>query len=191
MGVGQYIKGFVIKVYGIAYYVSKRDALSDSAFVPYADLSADELRQRPDFYELLMRRPLDRTLLLQTNMQLSTETMRSSLGADWKMLTDEAKSTLVDSSMRSRPANERMLRVISSPDNPSRCSCSQVAPPEFNADPTCCARGTELAFTWLRTGKLEVSLDMKDYKPDLMRSSSTDALSFLFSLLRYASMAKS
>ncbi len=164
MGVGQYRKGFVIKVYGIAYYVSKRDALADPVLETYAGLSAEELRSRPDFYYHLRNMGqgntgdarFDRTLLLKTNMQLSAETMRSSLGADWKMLTDEAKETLISSSMEPRPADDAMLKLIQSPENPSRCSCSQVAPPEYEANPTCCARGTELAFTWRKTGELEV-----------------------------------
>jgi hypothetical protein len=165
-GVGQYRKGYVVKVYGIAHYVSKRDVLADKIFEPYAGLSAEELRSRPDFYEILRQMPnlrqpglgmFDRTILLKINMQLSAETMRSSLHADWKFLTDEAKTTLISSSLEPRPANEDMLKTITSPDNPSRCSCSQVAPEEYQADPSCCARGTELGFTWLRTGHLEVS----------------------------------
>lgn len=164
MGIGQFRK-YVIKVYGVAFYVSKRDVLADPTFVQYARLSAEELRARPDFYEHLQRMNLqegtnvgrfERTLLLKTNMQLSTDTMRSSLSAEWKLLTDEAKELLSTSSLRSRPADENMLRLIQSPDNPSRCSCSQTAPPEYNADPGCCARGTELAFTWLKNGSLEV-----------------------------------
>jgi hypothetical protein len=165
-GVGQYRKGYVVKVYGIAHYVSKRDILADKIFEPYAGLSADELRARPEFYEILRQMPnikqpglgiFDRTILLKINMQLSAETMRSSLHADWKFLTDEAKTTLISSSLEPRPANEDMLKTIASPENPSRCSCSQVAPEEYQADPSCCARGTELGFTWLRTGHLEVS----------------------------------
>jgi len=160
MGVGQYRKGYVVKVYGVAFYVSKRDSLSSPAMQPYASLSAEELRQRPDFYELLRTMDssvsIDRTLLLKTNMQLSAETMRSSLQADWSYLTSEAKSTLIDSSMTARPADDAMLKIIRSPDNPSRCSCSQVAPEEYQGNPDCCARGTELAFTWLKSGNLEV-----------------------------------
>ena len=170
MGVGQYRKGFVIKVYGIAFYVSKRDALAEPTLEPYAGMSADELRQRPDFYSLFRNMNkgkesanVDRTLLLKTNMQLSTETMRSSLQADWQYLTDEAKATLIDSSMKPRPAGPEMLKVIASPDNPSKCSCSQTAPPEYEADPNCCARGTELAFTWLKNGNLEVSYRGREF----------------------------
>lgn len=166
MGVGQYRKGYVIKVYGIAFYVSKRDVLAHKVFEPYAGLTAEELRNRPDFYETLRQPPapshplghgmFDRTILIKTNMQLATETMRSSLQADWKLLSEEAKTTMISSSLEPRPADAGMLKIISSPENPSRCSCSQVAPPEYEADPSCCARGTELGFTWLRTGGLEV-----------------------------------
>jgi hypothetical protein len=161
MGVGQYYK-FMMKVYGVAYYVSKRDTLSSPSMEAFATLSREELRHRPDFYQLLRTQTsshtMERTLMLKTNMQLSAETMRSSLGADWKMLTEEAKSTLISSSMEPRPADADMLALIASPDNPSKCSCASVAPPEYKADPTCCARGTELAFTWLKSGDLEVSV---------------------------------
>lgn len=166
-GVGIYRKGFVIKVYGIAYYVSKRDVLADPSFSPFASMTADQLRTRQDFYEILRKmgnreagreRVFDRTIMLKTNMQLSAETMRSSLQADWSYLTDEAKSTLVGVSMKARPAEDEMLALIQSPDNPSRCSCSQVAPPEYNANPECCARGTELVFTWTKANELEVRL---------------------------------
>ena len=98
----------------------------------------------------------DRTLMLKLNMQLSTDTMRSSLQADWKMLTEERKNILINSSLKSRPADENMLRKIESEENPSRCSCGQVAPEEYNADPSCCARGTELMFTWRKNGDVEV-----------------------------------
>lgn len=164
-GVGQYRKGFVVKVYGVAYYVSKRDVLADPLFEPYAMMSADELRKRPDFYEILRHLPsrknpeygrFERTIIIKTNMQLAAETIRSSLQADWKMLTEEAKHTLITSSLQARPATADMLKLIQSPENPSRCSCSQVAPAEYQADPSCCARGTELAFTWLSSGDLEV-----------------------------------
>lgn len=160
-GVGIYRKGFVIKVYGIGFYISKRDVLADASFEPFASLTADRLRDRPDFYELLRsrERALDRTIMLKTNMQLSTDTMRSSLGADWSYLTDESKALLVEFSTVPRPADDTMLEIIQSPENPSRCSCSQVAPPEYNADPDCCARGTELVFTWTKENELEVRLN--------------------------------
>jgi len=159
-GVGIYRKGFVIKVYGIAFYISKRDVLADASFEPFASLTVDRLRDRPDFYELLRsrERALDRTIMLKTNMQLSAETLRSSLGADWSYLTDEAKQLLVEFSTVPRPADDTMLEIIQSPENPSHCSCSQVAPPEYNANPECCARGTELVFTWTKENELEVSL---------------------------------
>ena len=147
--------------------MSKRDVLADETMEPYASLSSEELRQRQDFFDtlrLMGESPssnvrggtFDRTLLLKTNMQLSTETMRSSLEADWKMLSDDATETLISSSLKARPASERMLAAIKSPENPSRCSCAQSAPPEYEADPSCCARGTELAFTWRKNGLLEV-----------------------------------
>jgi hypothetical protein len=156
-------------VYGIALYVSKRDVLADPAFQPFAGLSSEELRNRPDFYDLLRKRReadddpsvggyFDRTIFLKTNMQLSTESMRSSLDADWKMLSDEAKKILIDTSMEPRPAEEQMLQEIQRADNPSRCSCSQVAPEELQADPSCCARGIELVFTWRKNGDIEVSI---------------------------------
>jgi len=47
--VGQYRKGYVFTVYGVAYSVSKRDVLADPTFTTYASLSAEELRVRPDF----------------------------------------------------------------------------------------------------------------------------------------------
>jgi len=169
MGVGQYRKGYVIKVYGIAYYVSKRDVLADPFFEPYARMSDEDLRTKPEFYHHLRtmnyqnpdttKGNFERTLMLKINMQLSAETMRSSLQADWRMLTEEAKDTLIGSSLKPRPADEDMLKVIQSPDNPSRCSCSQIAPPEYQADPACCARGTELVFTWLKNGDLGVRLN--------------------------------
>jgi hypothetical protein len=153
-------------------YVSKRDVLADPSFQQFAGLTTDELRQRPDFYEKLRTMPpstadpsdggfFDRTLFLKTNMQLSTETMRSSLDSDWKMLSDEHKAMLIDSSLRPRPANEHMLQVIQRADNPSRCSCAQVAPDEYQADPSCCPRGIELAFTWRKNGNLEVRISSK------------------------------
>jgi hypothetical protein len=158
-GMGIYRKGYVIKVYGIAYYVSKRDVVTDPALVRFAALSAEQLRARPDFYEILRKNGhFDRTIMLKTNMQLSAETMRSSLQADWSYLTEEAKQTLVGVSMNARPADEAMLALIQSPDNPSRCSCSQTAPSEYNANPECCARGTELVFTWTKANDLEVRL---------------------------------
>ena len=111
--------------------------LADPLFEPYSTLSQDELRERPDFYSHLRHMPFplddrgglfDRTLFLKLNMQLCTETMRSSLQGDWKMLTEESKNLLTDSSMKSRPADAKMLRTIQSEENPGNCSCGQVAP---------------------------------------------------------------
>jgi hypothetical protein len=90
-------------------------------------------------------------------MQLSTETMRSSLEADWKMLSPEATELLIGTSLEPRAASKSMLQVIQSKDNPSRCSCAQVAPEEYEANISCCARGTELVFTWRKDGSFEVS----------------------------------
>ena len=80
------------KVYGAALYVAKRDVLADPNFSRYATLSSEELRNRDDFYEHLMNMPspgedpmkslggfFDRTLMVKTNMQLSTDAMRKSL----------------------------------------------------------------------------------------------------------------
>lgn len=170
-GVGQYTRTvFNVKVYGVAFYVSKRDVLVDPLMKQYAGLTAEELAQYPEFYEALRRMAsttnkgvnaasFDRTLFLKTNMQIATETMRSSLDADWKMLTQEAKDALIGSSMQSRQASEKMMKFIQSPDNPSRCSCAQLAPEGYDFDPECCARGTELAFTWRKNGNLEVRLN--------------------------------
>lgn len=182
-GMGIYRKGYVIKVYAIAYYVSKRDVRTDPSLERFASLSADQLRLRPDFYAILrkMGNPdsgreslFDRTIMLKTNMQLSAETMRSSLQADWSYLTEEAKSKLVGVSMNTRPADDNMLTLIQSPDNPSRCSCSQTAPPEYEANPECCARGTELVFTWTKANDLEVL--MRDLNLNASKSFLTDKL---------------
>lgn len=159
MGVGQYRKGYVIKVYGIAFYVSKRDVLADPFFADYARMTADELKKRPEFYEHLRTTDdnFDRTIIIKINMQLAAETIRSSLHADWKMLTDEAKNALINSSLKPRPATPEFLRIVADEtNNPGRCSCGQLCPEEYQADLDCCARGTELAFTWLKTGHLEV-----------------------------------
>lgn len=170
-GVGQYTKTMLnIKVYGVGFYVSKRDILADPSFEPYASLSSEGLRQNESFFRVLrsMRGftatddsagKFDRTVFLKINMQLSTETMRSSLNADWKMLTPEAKQLLIGSSMKQRPADPIFLEIAKSPDNPNRCTCAQIAPEEYDADPSCCARGTELAFTWRKNGDLEVRLN--------------------------------
>jgi len=152
----------------VALYVSKRDVLADPLFEPFSSLSQEELRERPDFYSHLRHMPspldergglFDRTLLLKLNMQLSTDTMRSSLQGDWKMLNEEMASLLINSSLKPRPANEKMLGTIQNEEeNPGKCSCGQVAPEEYGADPSCCARGTELGFTWRKNGDVEVGL---------------------------------
>ena len=155
------------KVYGVGFYASKRDILADPSFEPYASLSSEGLRQSTDFFHILRSMKgfttssqptgsFDRTIFLKINMQLSTETMRSSLDADWKMLTPESKQLLIGSSMQPRPADPIFLEIAQSPDNPNRCTCAQIAPEEYGADPSCCARGTELVFTWRKNGNLEV-----------------------------------
>jgi len=171
-GVGQYTKTMLnIKVYGVGFYASKRDILADPSFEPYASHSSERLRDSPDFISILRNMKgftstpndnggsFDRTIFLKINMQLSTATMRSSLDSDWKMLTQESKDLLIGSSMRPRPADPIFLEIAKSPDNPNRCTCAQIAPKEYNADPTCCARGTELVFTWRKNGDLEVRLN--------------------------------
>eukprot|EP00563_Minutocellus_polymorphus_P009912 CAMPEP_0181071956 /NCGR_PEP_ID=MMETSP1070-20121207/28320_1 /TAXON_ID=265543 /ORGANISM="Minutocellus polymorphus, Strain NH13" /LENGTH=1062 /DNA_ID=CAMNT_0023152991 /DNA_START=266 /DNA_END=3454 /DNA_ORIENTATION=- len=165
MGVGQYTRTvFKIKVYGCALYVSKRDSLADPGFEPFAALPSEDLRTNEEFYSHLMTNEptngaFDRTLFIKINMQLATETMRQSLDADWKLLTPEHKNALISSSLNPRDAEERMLQKIQSDDNPSRCSCGQNAPEEYRADPSCCARGTELVFTWKKGGNLELRVD--------------------------------
>lgn len=128
-------------------------------------MDADELRQSDNFYKHLMTmgsNPLeggnfDRTLFIKLNMQLETETVRQSLSAEWQLLTEEHKEILSSSSFRKRDAGERMLEIIQSEENSSNCSCGQSAPPELEADEGCCARGTELVFTWRKSGEMEVS----------------------------------
>ena len=123
----------------------------------------------------------DRTLMVKTNMQLSTDAMRKSLegepsctvrlhlrgmllkffvqpsfSADWSLLTDEMKTLIIESSFRERDADERMLERIKSKENSSNCSCGQSAPEHYAAEQGCCARGTELVFTWRKNGDFEV-----------------------------------
>ena len=192
MGVGQYYRtAFNIKVYGAAFYVSKRDVLAAKQFGEFAALSSEELRNRDDFYDLLMNMPspdndedtsagalFDRTLFIKINMQLSTDAMRKSLEADWSLLSDEMKSLIIESSFEERMADERMLRKISSKENSSNCSCGQNAPPEYKVDPSCCARGTELVFTWRKNGDFEVRLDGRVMdifpRPDIARGIFTE-----------------
>jgi len=167
-GLGIYTKTMLkIKVYGVAFYVSKRDVLNDPGFGDYAGMDADELRQSDSFYKHLMTmgsNPLeggnfDRTLLIKLNMQLETETVRQSLSAEWQLLTEEHKEILSSSSFRKRDAGERMLEIIQSEENSSNCSCGQSAPPELEADEGCCARGTELVFTWRKSGEMELRVN--------------------------------
>lgn len=131
----------------------------------FASLSSEELRESEGFYSVLRHMAssadsngglFDRTLFIKTNMQLGLDTMQNSLQSDWKLLTPEAKDTLIGSSMKPRPVSDAMLSVVQSSDNPSKCSCAQTAPKEYSADPSCCARGTELVFTWRKDGGLEV-----------------------------------
>lgn len=169
MGVGLYTRTvFNIKVYGCAFYATKRDVLADPGYAPFAAMMTEELQGNEDFYDHLMSFPpseegagVDRTLFLKMNMQLATETMRTSLDADWSLMTTEQKDLLINSSFEERPADERMLAKIKSKENTSRCSCGQSAPPEYEADPECCARGTELAFTWHKNGDLELRIDRR------------------------------
>lgn len=154
----------MVQVYGVAFYVSKRDVLNDPGFSEFAEYDADELRENDDFYKHLMtmgsspkeEAQFDRTLFIKLNMQLAAETVRQSLTAEWKLLTEEHKEILSSSSFRERDADERMLQTIQSEENSSNCSCGQNAPPEYEADKTCCARGTELVFTWRKNGDMEV-----------------------------------
>jgi len=161
MGVGQYTRTMLkIKVYGVALYVSKRDILADPNFIPFSTQSVEEIRSDMGLFEYLQKQiNVDRTLLIKLNMQLGVESIRSSLEADWQFLTNEHKSLLINSSTSARPALGDMLKKIQEPENSSRCSCSQSAEPEYNADETCCARGTEMAFTWRKDGSLEVRVD--------------------------------
>jgi len=176
MGVGIYYKTMLnIKVYGIALYVPKRDVLADAGFKKFASMTKEELRNCDDFYNHLMgvgSDPLnggfDRTIFIKINMQLSVESIRTSLEADWKYLSPTHKKMLTDSTFKLRHAEERMIETIMSKENSSRCSCAQVAPESYNADSTCCARGTELVFTWRKNGNLELRIDgrIMDIFPD-------------------------
>lgn len=147
-----------MQVYSVALYLAKRDVLADSNFGPYANMDVEELRENDAFYDTLMSGgTVDKTLFIQLNMQLATQTVRQSLSAEWKLLSNDHKEQLASSSARSRDAEERMLRTIKSEENTSNCSCGQTAPPEYEADITCCARGTEMVFTWRKNGDCEVS----------------------------------
>lgn len=140
--------------------------MADPVFEQFADKSVEELRRSSDFYNHLMTMRsnshggghFDRTLFIQLNMQLATETVRQSLTGDWQLLTDEHKAMLSDTSAMERQADERMLSIIKGEENTSNCSCGQLAPPEYEADASCCARGTEMVFTWRKNGDFEVSV---------------------------------
>lgn len=153
------VTSFLIKqIYSVGLYVSKRDVLADSNYAPYADMSSEELRSNDNFYNtLLSEGTIDKTLFIKLNMQLATETVRQSLSAEWKLLSDNHKHQLASSSAKERQAQEGMLRTIQHEDNTGNCSCGQSAPPEYEADESCCARGTEMVFTWRKNGNLEVS----------------------------------
>lgn len=122
-------------------------------------MTVEELRENDAFYDHLIHGKFDKTLFIQLNMQLATETVRQSLTGDWQFLTPEHKQMFYDSSARDREADERMLKTISSEENTSNCSCGQSAPPEFNADPSCCARGTEMVFTWRKNGDMDLRIN--------------------------------
>jgi hypothetical protein len=166
-GLGVYTRTMLkIKIYSVAFYVSKRDILAGKAFYEFAFKTADELRSNDKFFNRLMTMGsnpdegnFDRTLFIKLNMQLSTETVRQSLTGEWSLLTDELKDVLYASSAKVREADVRMLETIQSSENSSNCSCGQIAPPEFAADPTCCARGTEMVFTWKKSGCMELRID--------------------------------
>jgi len=169
MGVGQYTRTvFKVKIYGVALYVSKRDVLADSTFSKYAALSTEELQSNDEFYKYLYTAPaddgtasFDRTLIIKLNMQLGVETIRTCLQSEWKYLTDEHKDMLIGSSLKKRDADEEMLGIIKDKENTSHCSCSQIAPEEYEADSTCCARGTEMVFTWRKDGRLELRMNRR------------------------------
>ena len=142
--------------------MSKRDILADPNFIPFSTHEVSELQNSMELFDYLQKQiNVDRSLFIKLNMQLGVDTMRSSLEADWKMLTEEHKNLLINCSMDPRPAEDAMLQKIKSEENSSRCSCGQTAPPEYNADMTCCARGTELVFTWRKSGALEVSSEVE------------------------------
>jgi hypothetical protein len=163
-GLGVYTRTMLkIKIYTVAFYVAKRDILAGKAFDKFAFKTADDLRTSDEFFNRLMTMGsnsdegnFDRTLFIKLNMQLSTETVRQSLTGEWSLLTDELKDVLYASSAKEREADARMLETIKSSANSSNCSCGQIAPPEYAADPTCCARGTEMVFTWRKSGCMEV-----------------------------------
>ena len=167
MGVGQYTRTvFKLKVYGTALYIAQGDIVNNPQVADrlrmYANMTDEEIREDWSFYEILMSPDagFDRTLVLNLNMQLSCDTMRASLDADWSYLSPEHKAQLNSMTLKPRLANGDMLaRISDESTNPSRCSCGQIAPKEYVADTSCCSRGSELAYTWRKNGDLEVRLD--------------------------------
>jgi len=166
VGIGIYYKTMLrIKVYGVALYVPKRDVLADAGFNSFASMSAEELQKCPEFYDHLLgtsnlqNSKFDKTLFIKINMQVSVASIRGSLEADWSYLSPDHKKMLIDSTFKVRHADERMLETIMHEENSSRCSCAQTAPESYGADSSCCARGTELVFTWLKNGNLELRID--------------------------------
>ena len=173
VGVGLYTRTvFKIKVYGVALYVNEDQVRSDTSMSKFAHMSATELASSSAFYNCLASMgcvdsksssPLpsegfDRSLLLQLNMQLDAETMRSSLQADWGYLTQTQKDKLTDSSFTPRPAGKATIAMLAS--GSTTCTCGQVVPAEFSrVNSKCCARGTALMFTWTREGSLEIRLN--------------------------------
>jgi len=123
-------------------------------------MTAKELTQNDTFYQYLYsdNRKIERTLFLKMNMQITVNSMRASLEADWKLLSPEHKAALIESSFKKRDADQNMLKTIQNPDNPSHCSCGQSAPEIFKADPSCCSRGTVMSFTWLKNGDMELRI---------------------------------
>jgi len=151
--------------YGVALYVPKRDVLADAGFNSFASMSTEELRKCPEFYDHLLgtgelqKSKFDKTLVIKINMQLSVASIRGSLESDWTYLSPDHKKLLIDSTFEVRHADERMLQTIMDEENTSRCSCAQTAPESYQADSSCCARGTEMVFTWRKNGNLELRID--------------------------------
>ncbi|GMH95574.1 hypothetical protein TrVE_jg3666 [Triparma verrucosa] len=159
VGVGQYYRTILrIKVYGVALYVKGEEVMGDESMKKFAGRSKEDLRSDESFYKCLRNMACDeeslggrdgfaRTIMLKLNMQLSTDTMRSSLEADWELLSAEHKRAMTESSFRPRPAGKKVLEDLK--EGRSMCTCGQIAPVQYEkADKECCARGTELSFGW-------------------------------------------
>ena len=138
-----------LKIYGTALYVTlpqnaEKDAMIVSRLLPFFGLDYDQLKNNAAFYDLLMSAgSFDRTLFLNLNMQLSCVTMRASLDDDWQLLSPEHKAALNDMTLKPRLANDDMLnKILDKVSNPNRCSCGQIAPKGYDADTSCCARGS-------------------------------------------------